>query len=794
MKILPGVLLSLAVSATVFADVVEKIEYIGLDRVEEAAIADAITITPKKNYNKKDINESIKNLYKKDFFSNVEFFKQGNKLIIKLEEKPIINKVAFEGNDAGTDEMLKSVVNGRLGEGRLFSNYIVKDVLSDLQLAYKTLGFYFTEINPQYIKRSGNTIDIVFNIKEGYKTTIKKIVFVGNKTFSDDQLKDIMSLKEARVWRFWDSESQIYREDRVESDIDTITKFYKSQGFPFFVITSSHAEMSKDKRSQFCTFIMDEGDKYKIRNISFVSEIPEIKTNDYRSYIKFKSKDIYNESLIYEVRNKIRKEVSLKGNPFIDVTVDIQYDEEQNLADVSYKIVKNKKVFVDRIEIIGNTRTLDKVIRQKLSVHEGDALNVHKIQRSEDSLKAMDIFEDVRIREEAGSADDKKTIVISVKEKESTSQIKGGLSVSDTDGFGGFLGFDEYNLLGTGKIFSTDVMWMQQHHGASVSIFDPSFFDQNVGAGIKVGIADVNRKKFNSSSLRSMYIMPYIRYRINENLSHKIGYSIAYCKKMFWNRELRKWTIELPDSYVVGDKTIKIKNKDIKQEEYGKYTNCELSSVLSYHDYSDIDNFFNPRNGYDLSMTNAYSGLTGNVKYFKTVIESNIYRPVSEKITFVLNGQVGYIKEISNTRSNDRFTLGGSGSMRGFDSYGIGARDKYIEKEVYDKSGKLIGNGDYQKDSLGSTKYWTVSFMLRAPLSTREMGINGVAFIDFGSAWGTKYPKHRVDDSSAIRASAGVAIEWAKCPLGMPMSFVFGFALKKKPFDQRQIFTIGGLM
>lgn len=790
MRVLPGIVLSLSVSATVFADVVEKIEYEGLDRVEEAAIADAVTIIPKKNYDKKDIDQSIKNLYKKDFFSNIEFFRKGNKLVIKLEEKPIVNKVVFEGNDAGTDEMLNNIVNGRLGEGRLFSNYVVKDVLSDLQLAYKALGFYFTEINPQYIERSGNTIDIVFNIKEGHKTTIKKIIFVGNKTFSDDQLKDIMSMKEAKRWRFWDSESQIYREDRVDSDIDTITKFYKSQGFPFFAVTSSHAEMSMDKKSHFCTFIMDEGDKYKIGDISFVSEIPEIKVSDYRDYIEFKSQDVYNESLIYEVRNKIRREVSLKGNSFIDVTVDIRYDEERNLADVFYKIVKGKKLFVDRIEIVGNTRTLDKVIRRNLSLHEGDALNAHKIKRSEDILKAMDIFEDVQVREKDGSADDKKTIVVSVKEKESTSQIKGGLSVSDSDGFGGFLGFDEYNLFGTGRIFSTEVMWMQQHHGASVSIFDPRFFDQNIGAGVKVGIADVNRKKFESSSLRSMYIMPYIRYRINENLYHKLGYSVSYCKKMFWNRELKEWTDNLPDSFSVGDKTVKFKNKDIRQEEYGKYTNCELSSVLSY---SDVDNPFEPKNGYDLAMTNAYSGLMGNVKYFKTVIEGNIYRPVSEKVTFVLNGQVGYIKEISNTRSNDRFTLGGSGSMRGFNSYGIGARERYVGKEVYDKSGNRI-NGDYQKDSLGSTKYWTVSFMLKAPLSTREMGINGVAFVDFGSAWGTKYPKHRVDDSSAIRASAGVAIEWAKCPLGMPMSFVFGFALKKKPFDERQIFTIGGMM
>lgn len=794
MRVLPGVVLSLSVSATVFADVVEEIEYRGLDRVEEAAISDALVIRPGKNYGSADIDRSIKNLYNKGFFSDIKLFKSGKKLIVKLEEKLIVNDVAFEGNDDVSDEILKNVLNGRLVKGQLFSEYLIKDISSDLQLAYKALGHYFTEITPQRIDRPGNKVDIVFKIKEGSKTRVAKIVFVGNKTFSDDQLKDIMSMKEARLWRFWDSDCQVYREDRVDADIDTITKFYKSKGFPFFVVTSNHAEISRDKGSHFCTFIMDEGDKYNIRNISLVSEIPDISANDYKEYIGFKSRDVYNEPLIYEVRDRIRKEVSLKGNPFINVTVDIQYDKEKNLADVFYKIVKSRKLFVDRIEIVGNTRTLDKVIRRELSVHEGDALNNYKIQKSIDKLKALDYFEDVQVRQEDGSADDKKVVIISVKEKESTAQIKFGMSVNDSDGFGGFLGFTENNLMGTGKILSTDITWMQQHHGAKIDVFDPRFFDQHVGAGIKIGVTDVNRKKFESASFRSIYVAPYIRYAINENLIHRLSYSVAYSKKMFWDRESKEWTVT-PKSYEIPERKrwVEILNPEIKKEEYGKYTNCELSSVLKYY---GCDNHYDPRYGYDISMTNAYSGLLGNVKYFKTVVEGNIYRPVTDKITFILNGQAGFIKEISNTRSNDRFTLGGGGTMRGFNSYGIGAREKEPSEIIYDitdpSKKKELYRGE--KNSLGSTKYWTVSLMLKAPLSTKEMGINGVAFVDFGSAWGTKYSKEKVDDSSAIRASAGVAIEWLRCPLGMPVSFVFGFALKKEPFDERQIFTLTGPM
>jgi len=313
-------------------------------------------------------------------------------------------------------------------------------------------------------------------------------------------------------------------------------------------------------------------------------------------------------------------------------------------------------------------------------------------------------------------------------------------------------------------------------------------------------VTDVNRKKFESSSFRSIYIAPYIKYAINENLIHKLSYSVAYSKKMFWDRERKKWT-STPSNYTTEkNRYVYIPNPEIKKEEYGKYTKCELSSVLKYY---GCDNHYDPRYGYDISMTNAYSGLLGNVKYFKTILEGNIYRPITDKITFILNGQAGFIKEISNTRSNDRFTLGGGGTMRGFNSYGIGAREKEAseviydilnvkDKEKYTEDGRELYKGE--KNSLGSTRYWTVSLMLKAPLSTKEMGINGVAFVDFGSAWGTKYDKKYVDDSSSIRASAGVAIEWVRCPLGMPVSFVFGFALKKKPFDDRQIFTLTGMM
>jgi outer membrane protein insertion porin family len=211
----------------------------------------------------------------------------------------------------------------------------------------------------------------------------------------------------------------------------------------------------------------------------------------------------------------------------------------------------------------------------------------------------------------------------------------------------------------------------------------------------------------------------------------------------------------------------------LMKDEYGKYVCSEISSILSY---DKTDNPYNPRSGYDVSITNAYAGIGGSVRYLKNEVEGNYYRALTKKLVFVTTASIGYLKEIRGTRSVHRFALGGDGvNMRGFDSYGVGPRDNY-------------------DNSIGGNKYWTLSFVVKAPLSSREIGIDGKVFLDFGSAWGSRYEKSKIKDSSAIRSSAGIAIEWARSPLGVPLSFVFGFPLKKQSFDEKQTFTLTGIM
>lgn len=758
-------------TAFAYGDVVDSIGFEGLDRVDEAVVQDCLTITPHKDYSSKDVDDSIKALFNKGFFSDIKFIKKGNKLVVKCIEKPMIDKVAFEGNEAVSDDDMRSKITTRIGEGKLYDLYVIKDILADMQLLYKTLGYLSATIVPKVIKHPGNKVDIVFEINEGEKTTIKKIMFVGNKQFDDETLKDLLASKEERVWRFWDYDSHVFREDNLQVDLEHLTEYYKNNGFPFMLVSPMPAELSFDKKSVYFGFKIEEGAQYKIVGFTLDSKVEKVKASDYLHLIKLKAGATYNDADIYANRDLVRREIALRDHPFTDVETNIYYDKEHKTATIHYSIVPTAKVFVERIEIIGNTRTLDRVIRREFTVHEGDALNTYKIQETVERLKGLGYFDDVQITDEAGSAEDKKVLIVKVKESEAgTAALRFGLNVSDADGFGGFVGFTESNFLGTGRMLSVDAYWAQKLYGAKVDIYDPRFMDHNFGAGFSVSANRYDRKRYDGSVLRAFSAGPYVRYRITQRLSHRIGYSISFNSRKWWDEAQGKLLGTVPPGAKVS----------IMKDEFGNYTRCELYSTLFYN---RTDNPYNPRRGYELSMNNSYAGIGGSVRYFRNELEGTYYRPLTKKLTFLTTAKIGYIHEIKNTRSCDRYALGGDGvDMRGFNSYGVGPRDD-------------------NDNCVGGNKFWTLSFMVKAPLSTREVGINGVAFVDFGSAWGTKYEKYdkttnklKVRDSAGFRCSTGVAIQWVKSPFGMPLSLVFAVPLKKKSFDEKQAFTISSGM
>ncbi|MDR3155860.1 MAG: outer membrane protein assembly factor BamA [Holosporaceae bacterium] len=746
------------------ADVVDSVAFEGLNLVESGALEECVAIAPGKEFGQSEIEATIKALFAKGFFLDVKIVKKGQTLIIRCVERLMVNKVAFEGNDAVKDETLNAVVNGRIVDGCMLANHLVRDVISDVQAVYASLGYYAVKITPKIIKHTNQKIDLIFEVDEGSKTTVKKILFIGNKLFSDDELKDVLTLKEERIWRFG-YDGHVFAGEKIAEDVKILTEFYHDNGFPFFSVKLASAEMGHDKKSHYCTFIVNEGDQFKIQSVSLKSKVKRVKASGFKKFISLKSGEIFNQSLITKNRIDVLREIALENNPFVDVSVQVDFDKEKKTANINYIIVERPKAFIEKIEITGNVRTLDHVIRREFSVHEGDPLNIYKMEKTIQTLNGIGYFSNVNVREEKGSSEDKRVLIVSVKEKDSTSRVNFGLSAGVVDGFGGFVGFSEDNLFGKGRTVGADIFWSQRHLGGTMNLYDPYFMDQNFGAGIKVGIEKLStRKDIDQSVLNMKYISPYVRYDITKNLSHIVRYTLSHNDKSWWNRTERR-ALQRPPVNASGALMV---------DEYGKFTSGELSSTLIYE---NLDNHYEPRDGYSVSMSNTYCGLVGNVRYLKNAIGFKYYYPLSKKFTFILDGNFGYLYEMKNTRTYHRFLLGGgdSGGMRGFDVGGVGPRDA-------------------NENSLGSNKFWTVSSVVKVPLSSRDIGINGIVFLDVGSAWGTKYHGENINDSSAIRASAGVAIEWTKSPFGMPMSFVFGFPIKKQEFDMKRVFSINGIM
>jgi outer membrane protein insertion porin family len=571
-----------------------------------------------------------------------------------------------------------------------------------------------------------------------------------------------MAIKEEKIWRFWSYESHIFREDNIDADLSALSLFYRSNGFPFFAITSASAEMDFAQRSHYCTFAMEEGERYTIGNVTLESKVSKIRAADFRKYISITKGSVFNASLIESEKKEILHSLSQNGHPFIAIKEEVSFNRKTKTADVKYTIVEKAKAFIERIEIVGNFKTLDKVIRREFTLHEGDPINAYEIHVTTQRLNGIGYFDEVTISEEEGSAPDRKVLVVKVKEKESTARISFGGGISDADGFSGVVSFGEDNLFGTGVSASSEIAYAQRFYGGKIDVFFPRFMDRNFGAGLKLGAHNIDRERVDQSILRSAYISPYVRYQISKNLAHYLRYRLSANNRYWWDK-VNGVRLPVPPAGADGV---------LMRDEYGKFCGSEVSSTF-VRDMTD--NPYAPRRGHVISLSNAYSGLLGDVKYFKTEVAYKYYYPIGKKITFIFDASVGHLHEISGTRTCHRFELGGDGTrMRGFDTGGVGPRD-------------------LQDSYIGGTRYWSASFVAKAPLSTKEIGINGLAFIDFGSVWGSKYPSDQIKDSSAVRASIGVAIEWEKCPLGMPISFVFGFPLKKQSFDKKQTLTFAGL-
>ncbi len=689
----------------------------------------------------KDLSIAIKNLYKTGYYENVNIYKNDNIVFINVKENPLIDQISVEGNTEISDEIIIAELESK--SRNVFSADLIKNDVKKIQTIYKRSGYFSTFVEPKYIKLNQNRVNLVFEVYEGKEATIKKINFLNNKVFSDSTLRDVVSSTEYRWYEFWGSNDRFDR-DRVNYDKDLLKEYYFKNGYIDFNVISANSSLVKNKKDFIVNFNLSEGNRYKINNVKVDSSIRKLSTKKLSSLLEIRSGDWYNTDKIDKTIQNINEKTSELGYAFVEVIPRISKLKNTNKVNIIFSIDQGSKIYVDRINIKGNVKTEDKVIRREMELAEGDPFNSMKLRQSEKNVRSTGLFENVEFKVDELSGTNKSTVDVEVTER-STGEFSVGAGFSSLDGALGNLGIKESNVFGQAKELSLQLGLSTRRSSIDLSYTDPYILDSDVAAGIDIFNVRRNNKTYSGYKHNIIGFKLRAGYELVDDLRHISSYTLK------------------------RDKIHDIDNATslFIKEQQGKRTNSIIGQAFQYDKLNDR---LNPTDGYRIRLDLDFYGLLGDSEHFSSELKiANFYR-MSDGGGLYLGTffEGGYIASIKDVKINDRFFLNGD-RLRGFKNLGIGPRD--------------TSTGD----ALGGEIYYLVRNELNFPLGLPDdLGVNGLAFIDVGSIYNTTSSSNLVKDENTLRASAGVGITWIS-PFG-PVKFFLSKAILKENYDKKEIF------
>lgn len=721
-------------------DPIQEIRIEGNQRIEPETVRSYMQINPGDPFDARRIDQALKNLFATGLFADVNFRRDGDALVVQVTENPIINRLAFEGNQRIDDEALQQEV--QLRPRVVYTQARVQADVKRILDVYRRSGRFAATVEPKIIRLDQNRVNLVFEINEGDVTEVRRIDFVGNKVFSDGDLRDEIVTQEAAFYRFL-STTDTYDPDRLTLDKEALRKFYLAEGYADFRVVSAVAELSPDQEAFFITFTVEEGERYKFGTIDIKTTLKDLDPESLRGFVETDEGDWYNADLVDETVQAISDQVGSLGYAFVDVRPRIDRDAENLILNLTYDIQEGPKVYVERIDISGNVRTQDKVIRREFRIAEGDAFSTAKLRRTEQRLKNLGFFEAVDIQAVASDSPDKTVIKVKVSEK-STGELSFGAGFSTSDGPLGNVGVRERNLLGKGYDLRAQLNISGRRSTIDISFTDPYFLDKELSAGV-----DVFHRRFDrdESSFEEQNTGAGLRmgYDLTEYTRHTISYQASYD--------------EVKD---VDDDA-----SDVIKDEEG----TEFRSIIG-HDilYDRRDSKIDPREGYYVSTGMDFAGLGGTVTYLRNTLGGGYFYSFNKDITLGATGEVGYIRGIGDeVRVTDAFFLGGQ-NLRGFKTGGVGPRDSDTDDSL---GGKFRFEGTVQ-----------AAFPLGLP---EEYQIRGRVFSDFGTLTGTDFEDDiDLNDDASLRASVGVGLTWVS-PFG-PLAVDLAYPVLKESYDEDELF------
>jgi outer membrane protein insertion porin family len=703
------------------------------------------------------IDRSLRALFATGLFRDVTIRNEGSRVVVDLVENPQVNRVAFEGNRRISSEILRSVV---LTQPRsVFTPAAVQTDRQRILELYARRGRFRATVDPKIVELDQNRVDLVFEIVEGDPALVARVAFVGNNAFSESRLRDVVATQQQAWFRLFSS-NDIYDPERLTYDRELLRRFYLRQGYADVQITGSAGELTPDRSAFFVTFTIDEGKRYRIGKVEIINEIPRLSTDGLRRDIEIADGDWYDGDAVERGSNTLADALQGRGESFVEVQARVTRNPETGIIDLAYIVREGARAFVERIDISGNTRTEDRVIRREFRLAEGDPLNARQVRRSRDRIRSLGYFSNVQITNQPGSGPEQVNLLTSVVER-ATGEFTLGGGYSTDAGFLLDAGVRERNLLGMGLDARINGVLAQKRSQLDLSVTDPQFLDRNLAAGADAFL--INR------DLR--FVTGYREKRVGSAI--RAGYEI--------NDRLRQnW------SYALIDRDIFDINTNASRyilEQAGRSLLSQISTTVTY----DMrDSRIEPRSGYVVRVGGDYAGLGGDVNYFRTRGDAQYYIPFERLLNdpdfvLVLAAGGGILTPLGNQddRIVDRFFLGGE-NLRGFALGGAGPRD--------------LSSGD----SLGGQVLWTTSAEMRFPLPLpNELGLLGRTFVDVGSLSGipasyynqTLYPGAEPVSSADPRVSVGVGFSW-RSPIGL-INVDFAEAVVKKDYDKTQLFRLG---
>ncbi|WP_341988413.1 outer membrane protein assembly factor BamA [Azorhizobium sp. AG788] len=760
----------------------------GNRRVDADTIRSYFNLKPGESLTSAKIDDGLKALYATGLFADVRVSNQGGRTVVTVVENEVINKIAFEGNKKVKDEQLLGEIQSK--ERGPLSKAVVQADTQRIVDVYRRTGRSDVRVNPVTIDRGNGRVDLVFEVTEGEKTGVKDIKFVGNKAFSDWKLKDIISTTTTN-WLSFLKSTDVYDPDRVNSDQELLRRWYLKNGYADFRIVSASAELDPAGGGFVITIVLDEGAQYRFGKVDVVSNIRDVPAASLRNALRMSDGQVYNAELVEKSVENLTIEVAKSGYAFAQVRPRGDRDFETKRINVTFVVEEGPRVYVERIEIRGNTRTRDWVIRREFDIGEGDAYNRVLVDRAERRLKNLGYFKSIKITNEPGSAPDRVILLVNVEDQPTGEfSVSGGYSTSD--GFIGEVSLGEKNFLGRGQYVRLSGTFGQYTQGAEFSFTEPYFLGYRLAAGFDLYWKETSANSY--TAYDSQTVGGGIRFGLP--ITDEVTLALRY---NLYQREL-----SLDNCTNVYGASITANNCGVSWAVIeAVQQGATITSVAGYTlSFNGLDSNQSPTSGMYAELKQDFAGLGGDVQFIRTTGDVRYYYPIISDWVLMLRGQAGYVSSWgdSDLLIMDNFFMGPN-LVRGFAPSGIGPRDL----------------ASYNQDALGGTTYWGVSAEVQFPLSflPKDVGMKGAFFFDAGSLYnytgattfstaGTAnstncaaYGKTQnatgaicVADDNVIRSSVGASLIW-QSPFG-PLRFDYAWALSEASYDNLQAFRFSG--